>query len=85
MNMITGTENITVYECPIEVDGGEWIVKHPECDTVFEQIGGGSVILVYAYATSKKGNDSLRAYRDEKLPDKYILQGVSMDGLRQLI
>ena len=85
MDSVIETENICVYDYPVEVDCGEWIVKHPECDTVCEQIGAGSIMLVYAYATSKEGNESLHAYRDKKLSDKKILKGVSMDGIRRLI
>ena len=85
MDAVMSVENISVYEYPVEVDCGEWIVNHPDCDTVCEQIGSGSKMLVYAYATSKKGNEPLHAYRDKNLSNKKILKGVSIDGIRRLI
>lgn len=78
-------ENISVYDFPIEVDGGEWIENHPDCDTVCEQIGAGAGLLVYAYATSKKGNEPLHVYRDKYLPDMNILKGISKEAVQGFI
>ena len=77
--------NISVPETPMEVDFGQWIIDHPGCDTIFERIAGNGHILVYAYATSDEGNDTLQIYRNEKLANMKILQGVSADGIRQLV
>lgn len=85
MNAVAESSDIFVYDYPVEVDCGDWIVNHPDCDTVCEQIGSGSIMLVYAYATSKSGNKPLHIYRDNNLSDKKILKGVSMDGIRRLI
>ncbi len=85
MDALLDTKDIVVYDNPVEVDSGKWIVDHPDCDTVCEQIGAGALMLVYAYATSKQGNDPLHLYRDRNLSDKLILKGVSMDGIRRLI
>jgi hypothetical protein len=77
--------HISVPEMPMEVDFGQWIIDHPGCDTIFERIAGNGHILVYAYATSDEGNDMLHTYRDERLSKMKILQGVSADGIRQLV
>jgi len=85
MNTDVDMTNIMVLQYPIEANYGEWAVDHPECDTVCEQIGASPTILIYAYATSKKGNSPLHMFRDKNLAGKDILKGVSMDGIRKLI
>ena len=69
--------DIVVLESPIEVDTGEWIENHIECDTVVENISQGIRMLVYAYADSPEGNISLKKFRDEKMKGKKILKGLS--------
>ena len=77
--------DVEIFEYPVEANYGQWAVDHPECDSIIEQIGTGPIILVYAYATTKVGNEELRGVRDKMFPDKEILMGVSMDGIRGLI
>lgn len=77
--------NVIVPDWPLEVDFGDWIIDHPDCDTVYERISGSSNILVYAYASDKSGNDILRDLRDRNYSGKKILQGVSENGIRQLV
>lgn len=78
-------DDIEILEYPLEVNYGQWAIDHPECDTIYEQIGTGSTILVYAFALSKKANSLLVKYRDKHLQDKKILMGVSLDGIRSII
>ena len=77
--------DIEILDFPIEANYGQWAMDHPECDTIYEQIGTSSVILVYAFAKSKSGNKPLELYRNNHLKDKKILMGVSMDGIRSII
>lgn len=74
--------NIMVPEIPIEVDFGDWIISHPSCDTVIEEIQGSPKVLVYAYATSEDGNKALHLYRDRELSGMEISKGVSERGIR---
>ena len=78
-------DEIEILDFPIEANYGQWAIDHPECDTIYEQIGTSSVILVYAFAKSKRGNKLLEIYRNDHLKDKKILMGVSMDGIRSII
>ncbi len=78
-------DNIMIPDFPIEANYGQWAMEHPECDSVAEQIGTGTTILIYAYATSKDGNKTLRVCRDRMFTDKKIFKGVSLDGIRTLI
>ena len=85
MDTVTEKKDIVVLDFPIEANYGQWAIDHPECDTVYEQIGTSSTILVYAYSLSKGGNKNLHRYRDEFLEGKKILMGVSLDGIRSII
>ena len=85
---MTGTANINdiiMPDNPLSVDFGKWILEHPECDAIIEQIGTGPIMLVYAYSISKGANRELRRIRDERFKDKEILKGVTMDGIRNLV
>ena len=64
MNDIIETRDINILDNPVEIDYGKWIIEHPECDAVFDKTASDPIILIYAYATSKKGNKALRLYRD---------------------
>ena len=83
--MDTTIKNISIPEQPLEEDFADWILNHPDCDTIFEKINGSSNILVYAYALNDDGNDDLLTVRKQRFPEKELLQGVSQRGLRQLI
>ena len=74
---------VVIPEYPITVNLGEWVIEHPECDSICERIGPN--YLIYAYATDKDGNGDLEELRDEKFSEKKILEGVSLDGIRRLI
>ena len=76
---------VVIPEYPITVNLGEWVIEHPECDSICERIGTGPNYLIYAYATDKDGNGDLEELRDEKFSEKKILEGVSLDGIRRLI
>lgn len=75
--------NISVQKTPIEVDLGEWIMSHPDCDTILEHAAGSSNALVFAYAVNEDGNESLLKYRNENCPDMELLKGVSSYGIRK--
>ncbi len=79
------TENVIVPEFPIEANYGQWAIDHPECDSIVEQIGTGPIILVYAYSVSKSGNKELELVKNSAFPDKEILMGVTLDGIRSLL
>ena len=85
MTSTTQNANVVIPEYPITVNLGEWVIAHPECDSICERIGTGPNYLIYAYATGKEGNGDLEDLRDEKFSDKKILEGVSLDGIRRLI
>lgn len=85
MNTDIDRANINVLDQPIKTDFGQWIIDHPDCDTIFDKAETSSVIIIYAYATSKKGNSDLHLYRDTHFTGKKILKGVSLDGIRKLV
>ena len=85
MNTAIDMSNIEVPELPIEVKLGDWIISHPDCDSVMEDIEGSSHVLIHAYATSKAGNRPLHAFRDANMPGKEITKGVSANGIRKII
>lgn len=70
-------ESITVLDKPMEVDVGEWIFSHPDCDSIVEFIIGKQSMFVFAYAKYESGNDELQKYRGLFMPEKRILKGVS--------
>jgi hypothetical protein len=76
---------VAVPESPITANLGEWIIGHPECDSICEKIGSGPDYRIYAYSLSKRGNEALQTLRDERFVGKKILMGVTMDGIRRLI
>ncbi len=77
--------NISIPEFPIQIDFGDWVKMHPDCDSIMEMIGTGPIMLVYAYATSKAGNKALNQLKKQKYADKKILMGVSKDGISRLV
>ena len=85
METVLENTGVCVPDWPIEVDFGEWIINHPDCDAIYERISGSSNILIYAYAMTRSGNDALRVLRDQQFSGKKILQGVSERGIRQLV
>ncbi len=75
---------ISIPDYPIEINYGDWVINHPDCDSIMEMIGNGPIMLVYAYSTSKEGNKELRQLKDTSFSDKKILMGVSKDGISRL-
>ncbi|MBE5832194.1 MAG: hypothetical protein E7306_10705 [Butyrivibrio sp.] len=66
---------ISIPDFPIEINYGDWVIDHPECDSIMEMIGTGPIMLVYAYSTSNEGNKELRLLKDARFSDKKILMG----------
>ena len=83
--MSENIRGIMVLEYPITVNLGEWVIDHPDCDSICERIGTGPNYLIYAYALDISANDALEKFRNEQYPDKKILTGVTMDGIRGLL
>lgn len=72
-------KNIVVLDEPIDVAISEWMVKHPDCDTIIEDIeeSKGQRIRVFAYALTEVGNDILEKLRNRDFSHKIILKGIS--------
>jgi hypothetical protein len=85
MITVADMNNIAMPDNPIIVNLGNWIIDHPECDSICERIGTGPDYRIFAYALSKEGNVALQTLRDERFAGKKILMGVTMDGVRRLI
>lgn len=73
--------DIAVLEDPIKMDLGEWILAHPDCDTICDETGEDGEIRIYAYSLNKAGNRMLMLVRNEKYTDKRILGGLSKDAI----
>ena len=78
-------EEITILEHPIVAEYIQWVIDHPECDTIIEHIGNGPTMRVFAFAQTKTANKALRRYRKEHFPDKRILMGMTKDGISSII
>lgn len=78
-------KNITVLDHPIEADWGTWIINHPDCDTICEDIIIGKIIKIFAYANSDAGNAELKTYRNNVLSGKKILKGLSSNAINGII
>ena len=47
-------KGIVVYDPPQEVDMGEWMIAHPDCDFVMERLKNDwQNVRLYAYAEGK--------------------------------
>lgn len=77
--------NIKIPNTPLVVNLGEWIIEHPDCDSICERIDANHNYLIFAYASQKSGNQDIKKLRDERFSDKKILMGVTADGIRGLI
>lgn len=82
--MIT-TDKITVLNAPIEADWGTWLLDHPDCDTICEDVIVGKVIRIFAYANSSAGNVELKKYRNDIFRDKKIIKGLSKNAVLGII
>ncbi len=85
MDAVTNISKVVIPEFPIETNYGKWLLENPECDSISEQIGTGTTMIVYAYATSKSGNKELRELRNKMFPDKKIYRALSQAGIRTLV
>lgn len=77
--------NITILEDPIEANWGDWLVAHPDCDTICEDVKTGERIRVFAFSKSLEGNRTLKQYRNQSLLGKKILKGLSSDAIAGII
>ena len=77
-------KGIVYYDTPQEVDFGNWLLSHPDCDTIFDKTATFERIIVLAYATDEQYNDRLAEIRDERYSDKFILKGLSRDGVNSI-
>ena len=70
----TRKENgIIFFTKPYRVKYNDWISKHLDCDSIIDD--NGNYVDIICYASSEDYNYSLRQLRNEKYPDKQILQG----------
>ena len=83
-NILTEPETgIIEYTTPQEVDAGEWIGTHIDCDTIIEDLGDR--LLVYAFATNPHYNKALLSYKRHKYGNLCILKGVSENAIGSLV
>lgn len=78
-------KGIMIYKKPRKVTLGQWVMKHPECDSICERRDTSPEIYIHAYSKSESHNSELKAYRDRYLPDKVILRGIPADGLNCIV
>lgn len=83
--MSTGITGIMVYKKPRRVSFGEWVISHPECDSICERRDTTPNVYIHAYAKNKSHNATLKAYRDRYLPGKSILRGIPADGINSIV
>ena len=76
MNM---EDNIVILDNPLDIDTGAWMVEHPDCDAIIEDVENsyGQRIRVFAYAVNELGNDILETIRNHRFSHMSILKGVS--------
>lgn len=82
---MAGDTNLIIPTIPEDVDWAEWVINHPDCDTICEDISTGKKIRVFAFAKTKDGNAELRRYRDLKYPGMKILKGMSRYAIAGLV
>ena len=76
-------QGIFIYTPPKEVNTGQWLEDHLDCDTIADY--NGSTIKVYAFTLDPKYNFALKGYRKRnKLDKQQLLKGISSDGLNSL-
>lgn len=77
--------HITILSQPIEANWSQWLVDHPDCDTICEDVETGETIRVYAFASSQEGNRELGEYRNLQLAGIPILKGLSSYAIAGII
>ncbi len=78
-------EEITILEHPIVAKYIQWVIDHPECDSIIEDTDTGDTMRVFAFAKSKSGNKALHRYRNEHFPNMSILIGMTKDGVNSIV
>ena len=73
---------IIEFTNPQEVDAGEWMESHLDCDTIMDDLG--QKLLVYAYSREPRYNRALEDYHKLKYSRHLILKGISSDGLNSI-
>lgn len=76
---------VSILDKPMEVDWGKWLLEHPDCDTVYEDVKIGEIIRVYAFSVSKSGNVELERIRNQRFSGKKIMKGLSSSAIAGLI
>lgn len=72
-------KGIFEFSHPQEIDAGEWLEEHLDCDAIVDDLG--TRIVVYAYTLDPDYNGALSEYQREKYTDRFVLRGISSDGL----
>ena len=85
MSRVIDDNSVEVLECPIDISLGDWAIEHPECDAIYEPIGNGPMIRIFAFARSHDGNAELKKTRAMKFETKRILKGMTYDGISGII
>ena len=75
-------KGIFEYSHPQEVDTGEWMENHLDCDTIMDDLG--QTLLVYAFTREPQYNLELENFQQKKYGKHYILKGISSDGLNSI-
>ena len=79
------SDSITILNEPMEVNWGDWLMAHPDCDTICEDVEVGERIRVFAFSKTSKGNKDLKAYRNEHLSGMQILKGISSYAIAGIV
>ena len=71
------------FSMPQEVEAGQWMADHLDCDTIIDD--HGKKLLVYAFVVKPEFNFELEKLQEKKYKSQYILKGISSDGLNSII
>ena len=74
------SENIVVYDTPVEVDCINWGYSHPNCDALFIDGEDISKMKIVGYGLNESGNKELRGIID-KIPKLQLFVGVDKSML----
>ena len=78
-------DGIIVLEKPVKVDEFEWLIAHPNCDTIEEMIPGTHTMYVYAYSKPGVCSFDVFDFRDREYPGKEVLMGMTPEGIHDLV
>ena len=77
-------EGIVILDSPVEVNAVEWLIQHPECDTIVNPFGNEPDVFVCAYAKSWEYNGDLEKLWKSKYKGKELLGGITREAAAHL-